>query len=92
LTKIIIRNNGPVRVEGLEGEFVICDAEGNVFDLAGRPAISLCRCGHSADKPFCDGQHKQCAFQSEVKARALAPSAVPVVVPLVTATTEAPKA
>jgi CDGSH-type Zn-finger protein len=92
LTKITIRNNGPIRVEGAEGEFVICDAEGNVFDLAGRTGISLCRCGHSNDKPFCDGQHKQCAFDSHLKARALPPPAVPVAMPSVTATTEAFKA
>ena len=91
MTKITIRNNGPVRLEGAPGDFVICDAEGNEFDLAGRTAISLCRCGHSADKPFCDGQHKQCAFQSEVKARALPPPVVPVAMPLAPGTPEAPK-
>ncbi len=92
MTKIIVRNNGPVRVEGAAGEFVLCDAEGNVFDLAGRTAISLCRCGQSADKPFCDGHHKECTFQSEVKARALPPPVVPVAAPSVPVTTEAPKA
>jgi len=81
LTKIIIRNHGPVRIEGAAGEFIVCDAEGNVFDLAGRTAISLCRCGQSADKPFCDGHHKECAFQSEVKARALPPPVVPLASP-----------
>ena len=91
MTKITIRNNGPVRVEGERGDFVICDAEGNPFDLAGRTAISLCRCGQSADKPFCDGQHKQCAFQSDVKARALPPAVVPIAVPLVPGAPEAPK-
>ncbi len=90
MTKITIRNNGPVRIEGAPGDFVICDAEGNVFDLAGRMAISLCRCGQSADKPFCDGQHKQCAFQSEVKARALPPPVVPAVAPPVPSPAKAP--
>ncbi len=70
MTKITVRNNGSLRVEG---EFVICDMEGNAFDLSGRTAISLCRCGHSGDKPFCDGTHKKVNFQSEVKARALPP-------------------
>jgi CDGSH-type Zn-finger protein len=92
LTKIIIRNHGPVRIEGVEGEFVVCDAEGNAFDLAGRTAISLCRCGQSADKPFCDGHHKQCAFDSEVKARALAPPAVPMAGPSPASAPEAVKA
>jgi len=91
LTKIIIRNHGPVRIEGAPGEFIICDAEGNIFDLAGRTAISLCRCGQSADKPFCDGHHKECAFQSEVKARVLPPPVVPVA-PSTVGPVAAPKA
>ncbi len=71
-TKITVRNHGPLR---LEGEFTICDAEGKEFGLAGRKAISLCRCGHSENKPFCDGSHKRAAFQSDVKARELPPPA-----------------
>lgn len=77
-TKIIVRSNGSLRIEG---EFSICDGEGNIFDLAGRTSISLCRCGHSQDKPFCDGSHKKVGFQSEVKARQLAPPISPVAKP-----------
>ena len=71
-TKINVRNNGPLRIEG---EFTLYDADGNAFDLGGRTGISLCRCGHSEDKPFCDGSHKRVGFQSEVKARSLPPPA-----------------
>ncbi len=71
-TKITVRNNGSVRIEG---DFEIVDSEGAVFDLAGRTSISLCRCGHSENKPFCDGAHKKVGFQSEIKARALPPVA-----------------
>ena len=71
-TKITIRNNGSIRIEG---DFEIVDSEGAVFDLAGRTTISLCRCGHSENKPFCDGAHKKVGFQSEIKARALPPVA-----------------
>lgn len=74
-TRIIVRPNGSLRVEG---EFVILDAEGKAFGLAGRTSISLCRCGQSQDKPFCDGTHKTCGFRSEVKARELAPPISPV--------------
>ncbi|MBI4546569.1 MAG: CDGSH iron-sulfur domain-containing protein [Ignavibacteriae bacterium] len=69
-TKIIVRNNGSLRIEG---DFEIYDQNGNKYDLAGRTAISLCRCGHSKDKPFCDSTHKQVGFQSEVTAHALPP-------------------
>lgn len=72
MAKITVNNNGSLRIEG---EFAIHDAQGQAFDLAGRTVISLCRCGHSENKPFCDGSHKRVAFQSEVKARALAPPA-----------------
>ena len=71
-TKITANNNGPLRVEG---QFTIHDAQGNAFDIAGRTVLSLCRCGHSENKPFCDGSHKRAGFQSEVKARALPPPA-----------------
>jgi CDGSH-type Zn-finger protein len=71
-TKITVNNNGSIRVEG---DFVIVDPEGKQFGLGGRTTISLCRCGHSQNKPFCDGSHKACAFQHEVHARELAPPA-----------------
>jgi CDGSH-type Zn-finger protein len=69
-TNIVVANNGPLRVSG---KFVIKDAQGNAFDLAGREAISLCRCGHSGNKPFCDGSHNREGFRSEVQACALPP-------------------
>ena len=70
--KVTPNNNGPLR---LEGEFTICDPTGKEFGLAGRTVISLCRCGHSENKPFCDGSHKRVGFQSEVQARDLPPPA-----------------
>ena len=72
-TKTVIRNNGPIR---LEGDFTIEDQNGNTFGLAGRTVISLCRCGHSANKPFCDGSHGRQGFQSECEARELPPPMV----------------
>jgi CDGSH-type Zn-finger protein len=54
-TRITINSNGSTRVEG---DFEIVDKNGNVYDLAGRAVISLCRCGLSKNKPFCDGSHK----------------------------------
>ena len=72
MAKITVNNNGPLRVEG---EFTIYDVEGKAFDVSGRTVVSLCRCGHSENKPFCDGSHKKVGFQSEVKARTLPPPA-----------------
>jgi CDGSH-type Zn-finger protein len=71
--KIIVRNNGPLRVEG-EG-IEIQDQEGRSFGLGGRTVVSLCRCGNSGNKPFCDGTHNKVGFQSEVAARDLPPPA-----------------
>jgi CDGSH-type Zn-finger protein len=81
LTKITVKNNGSVRIEG---DFIICDQDGREFGLGGRTAISLCRCGHSENKPFCDGSHKRVGFQSEVQARELPPPAPPEPKPPVT--------
>lgn len=67
-TKITVSHNGPLRVEG---EFEILDPQGKAFGLAGRTKVSLCRCGHSANKPFCDGTHKTIGFTDEVQARDL---------------------
>ena len=71
-TKITVNKNGSLRIEG---DFAICDPEGAVFDLSGRTTISLCRCGHSENKPFCDGTHRKMGFESEVKACVLPPPA-----------------
>jgi CDGSH-type Zn-finger protein len=67
-TKITINNNGSIKVEG---EFEILDPQGQAFGLGGRTAISLCRCGHSNNKPFCDGSHKVRNFTDNVVAREL---------------------
>lgn len=67
-TKVTIFNNGPIRIEG---EFTIVDAQGAQYDLAGRTAIGLCRCGLSNNKPFCDGTHGKQGFDSACQAFAL---------------------
>jgi CDGSH-type Zn-finger protein len=64
--EITVNKNGPLRVTG-EG-IVIKDADGNAYDLRGRTVVSLCRCGHSENKPFCDGSHNRNGFQHEAKA------------------------
>jgi len=54
-TKITVNNNGSLKVEG---EFEIVDPQGNVYGLEGRTVVSICRCGMSKNKPFCDASHK----------------------------------
>jgi CDGSH-type Zn-finger protein len=69
-TRITVNHNGSIRIEG---DFELVDPEGRPFGLAGRTVLSLCRCGQSANKPFCDGSHKTCGFTHTVEARELAP-------------------
>jgi len=69
-TKITVNHNGSIRIEG---DFEIVDPLGKAFGLAGRTVVSLCRCGHSANKPFCDGSHKTSGFSDTVGARELPP-------------------
>lgn len=70
---IRIRDNGPLVVEG---PVTIIDAAGTAYTIpADKPAVALCRCGQSANKPFCDGSHKACNFQAAH--RAPAPQAPP---------------
>lgn len=69
-TVIKVNDNGSLRIEG---EVELQDAKGNKYDLGGRSVISLCRCGQSSNKPFCDGTHSKCGFASSVVACALPP-------------------
>ena len=62
--KITIRPNGPYRVEDPSGAIDLVDAAGNRYDLSAKPAYSLCRCGASVNKPFCDGTHSKVGFQA----------------------------
>lgn len=66
--KVTVNKNGSLRVEG---EIELYDGDGNKYDLAGRTVVGLCRCGQSNNKPFCDGSHAKCSFDSVVVACAL---------------------
>jgi len=61
--EITILENGPLRVTG--EKIVVRDATGKAYNTAGKPGVSLCRCGHSANKPFCDGSHAKQGFVSK---------------------------
>jgi CDGSH-type Zn-finger protein len=68
-TKLTVKSNGSLKIEG---DFEIVDMEGNVYGLNGRSIVSLCRCGMSLTKPFCDGSHKG-HFEHDAKAFDLPP-------------------
>lgn len=62
--RITVRDHGSLRVTG---PVILEDAEGNVFET--RESFSLCRCGHSENKPFCDGSHRKAGFESAPRAK-----------------------
>lgn len=55
-----VKPNGSIRVTGTV-DFV--DSDGNVIET--KTDFSLCRCGHSKEKPMCDGSHREAGFQAE---------------------------
>ena len=69
--KIVIRKNGPYVVQGdvplvcksqvvsEYGDPITWKKEGT---LEGGETYELCRCGHSREKPFCDGTHRKIGF------------------------------
>jgi CDGSH-type Zn-finger protein len=71
-TKLTVNSNGSLKIEG---DFEIVDVEGNRYGLQGRELVSLCRCGRSSNKPFCDGSHKG-VFDHAAKAFDLPPKKV----------------
>ena len=67
--KLTVNNNGSVKVDG---DFEIVDRNGNTYNLGGCTIVSICRCGLSKNKPFCDGAHNG-HFEHEAVAFALPP-------------------
>ena len=63
MSDVIVRllKNGPLQVEG---KVQLVDVLGNEIPAA-KEKIFLCRCGHSSNKPFCDGTHKKVGFVHE---------------------------
>ena len=59
--KIQALKNGPLLVQGA---VEVVDSKGQPKTPPG-PKVALCRCGHSANKPFCDGMHAKAGFQAE---------------------------
>jgi len=53
------RENGPLVAKGIRR---MRGADGG--DIEVKPVMALCRCGHSGNKPFCDGSHTDAGFKS----------------------------
>jgi CDGSH-type Zn-finger protein len=49
-----VLKNGPLQVSG---NFILKCSKGDAMET--RDMIFLCRCGASANKPFCDGSHRR---------------------------------
>ena len=62
---IEIRENGPLRVTG---PINITDKDGNNYSIPEGQWVSMCRCGQSSNKPFCDSAHRDAGFEAESKA------------------------
>ncbi len=60
---IKLMDNGPYVVSG---DVKVVDAEGNIFET--KKVVSLCRCGLSDKKPFCDGSHRG-KFEDQARAK-----------------------
>ena len=61
MAKIKVRKNGPYLVSG--DDVVLEDWEGNEYSMPTKP-FALCRCGASANRPFCDGRHNAVDFKA----------------------------
>ena len=59
-TKITVMPNGPLMIEG---NLTVNKMSGE--NIKDGEKLFLCRCGHSANKPFCDGSHKKEDFKAE---------------------------
>jgi len=78
--KVVVSKNGPYLVTGdvpLARQTIITDPEGGSEEwresdpFPAQASYALCRCGHSHNKPFCDGTHNKVRFDgTETASRA----------------------
>ena len=80
--KIEVTKDGPYLVSGnlpLSEQWIVTNDEGDSLDyregkkFPAQAQYALCRCGQSANKPFCDGSHNRTGFSDPVAARELPP-------------------
>jgi CDGSH-type Zn-finger protein len=69
--RVVVSSNGPYLVSGgipLARQTIVADGQGESqrwqesHPYPPAESYALCRCGHSASKPFCDGTHRKIGF------------------------------
>ena len=69
--KVVVTKDGPYMVSGdvpLAKQTIVSDAAGDSLEwregeaLPRQASYALCRCGHSKNKPYCDGTHTKVRF------------------------------
>jgi CDGSH-type Zn-finger protein len=64
---IKVRENGPFAIDVTTGDFELVDHNGVPIPIPplkpGKTTVTLCRCGASVKKPFCDGTHSRIGFK-----------------------------
>ena len=65
---IKVRQNGPFAIDVTTGDFILVDHNDQIIEIPplkpGKTTVTLCRCGASVKKPFCDGTHSRIGFQA----------------------------
>jgi CDGSH-type Zn-finger protein len=59
-TRIRPLKDGPLEITG---KLTMVDVAGAQQPVS-EDSVYLCRCGQSANKPFCDGSHKKAGFEA----------------------------
>ena len=64
---IKVRENGPFAIDVTTGDFTLVDHNGQPIEIPplkpGKTNVTLCRCGLSSKKPFCDSTHSKVGWK-----------------------------
>ena len=63
MSEVKVNTNGPYLLDATG--LALKDGAGNAIALPEGSKVALCRCGASANKPFCDGGHKAAGFEHD---------------------------
>jgi CDGSH-type Zn-finger protein len=72
---IKVRENGPFAIDVTTGDFILLDHNDTPIPIPplkpGKTTVTLCRCGASSKKPFCDSTHSKIGFKGANEAAQL---------------------